>query len=316
MNHSFNITIAERYGIDEAILIELIFWWLHKNECEELEDMFHDGRMWCRSTAKGFAKYVPYMSWQKINRLLRSLEKRGVLMVGNFNSKATNQTLWYSFKDSFKIIMKEVGYDFSKMKIGTFKNENSNINTTSSINKDNNILVNKEKYLSNDKLKSADGDLEFNEFYKLYPLKKGKPCAERAWKKLSAKDRQAAIDKLQAYIADCVTNKRSFKYPATYLNQRTWEDDFGTKQQVSFYDSMPTDSDEERRYKAYMRLNHPEIENTALPLSYKDYMLRVDDVGVDTLESLLNDIEGEIWKYRKSDIDAVLRQKIKESGVQ
>ena len=161
--------------------------------------------------------------------------------------------------------------------------------------------------------KAQDEELDFEQsFYKLYPLKKGKPCAERAWKKLSQKDRQAAIDKLPAYIADCVTNKRSFKYPATYLNQRTWEDDFGVRQKISFYDPLDSDSDEKRRFKAWMRLNYPEIENTALPLSYEDYMAMIKDSSVDAISTYLEEVNAEIFKYRKSDIAWVVRQRIRE----
>lgn len=162
--------------------------------------------------------------------------------------------------------------------------------------------------------KVQDEELDFEQFYKLYPLKKGKPCAERAWKKLSHRDRQAAIDKLPAYIADCVTNKRSFKYHATYLNQRTWEDDFGTRQKISFYDPLDSDSDEKKRFKEWMRNNHPEIENTALPLSYEDYMELVGKnyERVYLINAILDDIDREIWKYRKSDIATVIRQEVRK----
>lgn len=163
--------------------------------------------------------------------------------------------------------------------------------------------------------KAQDEELDFEQsFYKLYPLKKGKPCAERAWKKLSHRDRQAAIDKLPAYIDDCVTNKRSFKYPATYLNQRTWEDDFGTRQKISFYDPLDSDSDEKKRFKEWMRNNHPEIENTALPLSYEDYMELVGKnyERVYLINAILDEIDREIWKYRKSDIATVIRQEVRK----
>ena len=39
MIHSFNTTLAERYGIEEAILIEHLYWWIHKNDCEDVEEM-------------------------------------------------------------------------------------------------------------------------------------------------------------------------------------------------------------------------------------------------------------------------------------
>lgn len=125
MNHSFNVDLAKGIGIEEAIIIEQLYWWIHKNECEEDETMTKEGRVWCRSSAKGFSKYIPYMSAQKIRRVLRTLEVLDVIKVGNFNKVATNQTLWYTFTDEFKKVLEGLGYDFSKMKNGMFKNEQS-----------------------------------------------------------------------------------------------------------------------------------------------------------------------------------------------
>ena len=135
MNHSFNTTLAERYGIEEAILIEHLYWWIHKNDCDEVEEMIKNERVWCRTTAKGIAKYIPYMSPQKIRRVLLGLE--GKIVIGNFNKQATNHTLWYAFSNEFIEELEQLGYDFSKMKIRNFKNEKSN-----NIIKDNNLIEN------------------------------------------------------------------------------------------------------------------------------------------------------------------------------
>jgi hypothetical protein len=87
--------------------------------------MVHEGRVWCRSTAKGFAKYIPYMKPDKIWRILRKLEG-SVFMVGNFNRQALNQTLWYTFTDEFKKELKKLNYDFEKIKNANLKNKKSN----------------------------------------------------------------------------------------------------------------------------------------------------------------------------------------------
>lgn len=187
-----------------------------------------------------------------------------------------------------------------------YNNINNNINNPDSL-----ININiPNKTLSNDNAKGADDGLDFDSFYKLYPLKKARQCAERAWKKLSAKDKKAATEKLPSYIADCATNKRSFKYPATYLNQRTWEDDFGVRTKISFYDALETDSEEKKRFKSWMRKTHPEIENTALPLSYEDYMMLYKEYGTCAIDAALAYIEKDIYMYRKSDIAQVLRTKL------
>lgn len=121
MNHQFNTKIAEKYGIEEAILIEHLYFWIHKNRC--LDEMLHHDRTWCYSSAKGFNKYVTYMSTQKIRRVLVGLEKRGFIYIDNFNKTAFNQTLWYAFTDSAIEELEELGYDILKSKTANFNNE-------------------------------------------------------------------------------------------------------------------------------------------------------------------------------------------------
>lgn len=177
-------------------------------------------------------------------------------------------------------------------------------------------IKNKENRLSNDNQKAEYSD-DFLEFWKLYDYPRGKKTAYTRWRNLSKKDREAAIAAVPAYLEDCVRNFRTKQYPATYLNKRTFEDDFSSKGKLRIYDPLDTDSDEKKRFKAWMRATHPEIENTALPLSYEDYMELVKDEeygGVDVVESALVAIESEIWKYRKTDIRYVIRRMIENGG--
>lgn len=297
-NHNFNTTLAKRYGIEEAIIIEHLYWWIHKNECND--EMFKDGRVWCYSSMKAFERYIAYMNGQKIRRVINKLQEKGKVLIGNYNKVATNQTLWYAFSDDMVDELQELDYDFSKMKNGVFKSEKS---IEYNNNKDN--LNNNLSELNNSSKSLLNCEVSFDDFYKLYPNKRSKPAAIKAWNRLSAKDKQKAYDTLPTYISDCALNKRSFQYPATYLNQRTFEDEFG-KQKISFYDELLGDSDEKKRFKAYMRKQYPEIENTALPLSYEDYMQLVNEHGVETVTAAIEAMYGVIFKYRKSDIAKVI----------
>lgn len=80
----------------------------------------------------------------------------------------------------------------------------------------------------------------FDEFWKSYPNKAAKPNARRAWCKLNVDD-----SLLQAILGDIqrrkdgawkTIDKKYIPHPATYLNQRRWEDeeDAGTVQPVKY----------------------------------------------------------------------------------
>ena len=173
---------------------------------------------------------------------------------------------------------------------------------------DNNIKdIENKKRLSNDNPKDDYPD-DFLEFYNAYGYAKSKSKAYQSWKKLSKKDKKAAIDAIPAYKEDCKANDREMKYPSTYLNQRTWEDDFNiSKKSVLCYDPLPDDEDKVLRFKRWMRENHAEIEYTEKPLTFDGYMRLQNEYGMDEVCNQLDYIDANIGRFRKSDIEASIK---------
>lgn len=71
----------------------------------------------------------------------------------------------------------------------------------------------------------------FEKFWDTFNYKKNKPTAEKAWNKLNNKDRAAAMEAIPKYYAFLEHQRttgfnQTTLYPATYLNQRRWEDDY------------------------------------------------------------------------------------------
>ena len=76
-------------------------------------------------------------------------------------------------------------------------------------------------------------DREFDLFYKAYPIHRGRQDAEKAWRRLSAKDRRAAYEGIDRYREYCQQTGVSMKYAQGWLNDRRWEDE---------YDETPADN--------------------------------------------------------------------------
>lgn len=68
-------------------------------------------------------------------------------------------------------------------------------------------------------------EYDFNTFWNAYALKRDKMAAERAWKRLSQKDRRAALDGIAAYRNACQRDGIRMCYPQGYLNGHRWTDD-------------------------------------------------------------------------------------------
>ena len=78
---------------------------------------------------------------------------------------------------------------------------------------------------------STEPDLKqisFEEFYKLYPKKISRSNAEKSFNRLGKKEKQLAYDGIIKYNKFWITNKTEpqyIPYPATWLNQKRWEDE-------------------------------------------------------------------------------------------
>lgn len=72
-----------------------------------------------------------------------------------------------------------------------------------------------------------ENTIVFEDFYKEYPLKKGKLDGQNAWKKLKPEEWQPAIDGIKKLIENC--DPKYYPHPATYLNGKRWDDEYLTK---------------------------------------------------------------------------------------
>jgi hypothetical protein len=95
--HSFSIFDARKYGVEEAILLHNLKFWIAKNKANEKH--FHDGRTWTYNSQRAFAELFPYMSVSKIQRALAKLEKQGAILKGNYNKMRYDRTAWYALTD-------------------------------------------------------------------------------------------------------------------------------------------------------------------------------------------------------------------------
>ena len=78
----------------------------------------------------------------------------------------------------------------------------------------------------------------FDQFWNLYDLKKSREKVERKWYTLSVKDQQACMDSLPQYIKS-TPDKTFRKHPATYLNQKCWNDKIYNEEEKPVYREIP-----------------------------------------------------------------------------
>lgn len=94
IEHSFNVEIAETYGVYEAIVLKNILFWVEKNAANGKH--CHDGHYWTYNSTKAFKQLFPYFSEKQIRTILGKLEKAGLILTGNYNKSAYDRTKWYA----------------------------------------------------------------------------------------------------------------------------------------------------------------------------------------------------------------------------
>lgn len=99
VEHSFNVAVAEEVGVNAAIIMKSIHFWVDHNRANEKE--LHDGRYWTYESMRAFGEQFPYLTMRKVNTALKILEDRGFIMTGNYNSTAYDRTKWYSVTDEY-----------------------------------------------------------------------------------------------------------------------------------------------------------------------------------------------------------------------
>lgn len=74
----------------------------------------------------------------------------------------------------------------------------------------------------------GEPDLTFDAFYNAYDHKVKKSQSQASWKRLSKKDKIAALGHIPIYDKFLARKRYNKAAPSVYLNQRYWEDNHGS----------------------------------------------------------------------------------------
>ena len=86
--------LAAVIGLNEAIVLNQIHYWIEKNKGDALH--YRDGRTWTFNTYKEWQEQFPFWGTATIVRTFEKLEKNGFIISGNFNKMKYDRTKWYS----------------------------------------------------------------------------------------------------------------------------------------------------------------------------------------------------------------------------
>ena len=229
-----NPQLAERIGLNEAIVLQQLKYWL--NETESGVD--YEGRRWVYNTIDQWQKQFPFWSPETVKRALTSLQKQGLVSAEKLAKAKHDHTNHYAINYQSVALFDQVNMTRSE-----------EVNLTQSDGSERPLLhteITTKTTTQTSSSKSANQLDGFERFYKLYPRKQKRPAAERAWKKLdlSSELQELLIEALAEHCKQVDWIKEGGQYiplPASWLNDRRWEDVLksGTTAKASAYNNLP-----------------------------------------------------------------------------
>lgn len=112
ITHQFDVEIATLYGVNCAVILQNIYYWIKKNEANR--ENFHDGYYWTYNSTKALKELFPYLSKRQIEVALAKLKDEGIIITGNYNPVKYDRTLWYAITEKGKSILHTGEMDFTQ----------------------------------------------------------------------------------------------------------------------------------------------------------------------------------------------------------
>lgn len=232
MEHSFDINIAKKYGIQAAILFKHLYYWISKNKANEAN--FYDGEYWTYNSKAAFSELFPYLTARQIDYALQKLIDDGLVITGNYNKVPYDRTLWYAITKKGYSILQNCEMEATKLSNGN----NEIVQPIPNINTDINTDINQNNIPGHQGDKCPASEIvykgEFDVLWAEYPNKKGKDKALKAYIKArkagtTCEEVATGIRNYKAEIARNKTAPEYIKHGATWFNQKAWEDEYNTK---------------------------------------------------------------------------------------
>lgn len=115
MEHHFNVSIAQKIGVNEAIFLNNIAFWTQKNLANNRH--IHDGLCWTYNTIQAFCDLFPYWTRHQLEHLIKKCVKEGLLVEGNYNKSGYDRTKWYALTPDAQPLFPTIFTDKNKSKM-------------------------------------------------------------------------------------------------------------------------------------------------------------------------------------------------------
>jgi len=119
--YSFDTELAAEIGLNEAILLQNIAYWVKKNEANDVN--FHDGCYWTYNSAAAFSKLYPFWTPRVIKYALAKLQQGEYIKAAQYNKDKMNHTNWYTLTEKGWLLISKHGQQKQEQQQEPVQNE-------------------------------------------------------------------------------------------------------------------------------------------------------------------------------------------------
>jgi hypothetical protein len=94
MNHSFNLALANKFGINISIFLQSIAFWTHNNLANKKNII--DGHCWTYNTLDALTETFTYWTRRQLETVIKNCIESGLLIKANHNQTKYDRTCWYA----------------------------------------------------------------------------------------------------------------------------------------------------------------------------------------------------------------------------
>lgn len=120
MEHHFNVELASKYGVNEAIFCHNLYFWVKQNKANKRN--FHKGTYWTYNSMDAYAELFPYWTRRQIEHLIKKCKDKGLIITDNFNKISYDRTLWYAVTENVICIYENCEMEKTNLQNGITEN--------------------------------------------------------------------------------------------------------------------------------------------------------------------------------------------------
>lgn len=210
-----NPQLAERIGLNEAIVLQQLKYWLNETE----SGLDHDGRRWIYNTVEQWQRQFPFWSPDTVKRALKSLQSQGIVVAEQLAKSRHDRTYHYAINYQSSALFEQGNLPCS---------EGGNLPSSNEAGCP--VLHTEITTKTTPEISVTSELVPFERFWSLYPRKVKKPSALKAWnkQKVTPENFEQIVASLARSVSSIEWKKAGGQYiphPATWLNDRRWEDE-------------------------------------------------------------------------------------------